>query len=130
MDEIDRKILKLLKENARRSYVEIGNMVGLTEGAVRRRVKKLIDEGRILRFTIEVKDEVEGIILIKTHPSKTKDVARMVRRFSGKVFEVSGEFDIAALLNASTIDEINRVVDEIRRLPSVINTNTLIKMVE
>ncbi|HDN62475.1 MAG TPA: AsnC family transcriptional regulator, partial [Candidatus Bathyarchaeota archaeon] len=47
MDEIDRKILKLLKENARRSYVEIGKIVGLTEGAVRRRVKKLIDEGRI-----------------------------------------------------------------------------------
>ncbi len=130
MDEIDRKILKLLKENARRSYVEIGNMVGLTEGAVRRRVKKLIDEGRILRFTIEVKDEVEGIILIKTHPSRTKDVTRKVREFSSKVFEVSGEFDIAVLLSASTMDEINGVVDEIRRIPAVINTNTLIKMVE
>ncbi|MCD6530768.1 Lrp/AsnC family transcriptional regulator [Candidatus Bathyarchaeota archaeon] len=130
MDEIDRKILKLLKENARRSYVEIGNMVGLTEGAVRRRVKKLIDEGRILRFTIEVKDEVEGIILIKTHPSRTKDVTRKVREFSSKVFEVSGEFDIAVLLSASTMDEINGVVDEIRRIPAVINTNTLIKLVE
>jgi len=130
MDEVDREILRLLKENSRRSYIEIGRKVGLSEGAVRRRVKKLVEEGLITRFTIEVRNEVEGIILIKTHPSKTRDVSEKVRQLSSKVFEVSGEFDVAALLSASTIDEMNKLVDEIRRLPAVLSTNTLIKLVE
>ncbi|MEM2875636.1 MAG: Lrp/AsnC ligand binding domain-containing protein, partial [Candidatus Bathyarchaeia archaeon] len=65
-----------------------------------------------------------------THPSKTRDVTEEVKQFSDKVFEVSGEFDVAALLNASTMDEMNKMVDEVRRLPGVLGTNTLIKLVE
>lgn len=130
MDEVDREILRLLKENSRRSYIEIGRKVSLSEGAVRRRVKNLVKEGLITRFTIEVRNEVEGIVLIKTHPSKTRDVSEKVKKLSNKVFEVSGEFDVASLLSASTIDEMNELVDEIRRLPGVLSTNTLIKLVE
>ena len=130
MDEVDREILRLLKENSRRSYIEIGRKVSLSEGAVRRRVKNLVKEGLITRFTIEVRNEVEGIVLIKTHPSKTRDVSEKVKKLSNKVFEVSGEFEVASLLSASTIDEMNELVDEIRRLPGVLSTNTLIKLVE
>ena len=66
MDEIDVKILKILKEDSRTKYVKIAKTVGLTEGAVRRRIRNLINRGIIKRFTIETTVEVEGIVLIKT----------------------------------------------------------------
>ena len=47
VDEIDEKILSLLEENARMSYVEIGNSVGLSEGAVRNRISVRLTFGRL-----------------------------------------------------------------------------------
>ncbi|MBS7606568.1 MAG: Lrp/AsnC family transcriptional regulator [Candidatus Bathyarchaeia archaeon] len=128
MDQIDLKILDILKQNARAKYVNIAKMVGLTEGAVRRRIKQLKDEGVIRRFTIETSIEFEGIVLIETEPAKTKDVTQEVKKIADRVFEVSGEYDIAALIHAYTIEELNSKIDEIRRLPWVLNTKTLIKL--
>jgi len=128
VDQIDLKILDILKQNARAKYVNIAKMVGLTEGAVRRRIKQLKDEGVIRRFTIETSIEFEGIVLIETEPAKTKDVTQEVKKIADRVFEVSGEYDIAALIHAYTIEELNSKIDEIRRLPWVLNTKTLIKL--
>lgn len=128
MDQIDLKILDILKQNARAKYVNIAKMVGLTEGAVRRRIKQLKDEGVIRRFTIETSIEFEGIVLIETEPAKTKDITQEVKKIADRVFEVSGEYDIAALIHAYTIEELNSKIDEIRRLPWVLNTKTLIKL--
>ncbi len=128
MDQTDLKILSILKENSRTKYVKIAKMIGLTEGAVRRRIKQLKDEGIIKKFTIETSIEFEGIVLVETKPAKTMEVTRIMKKIADRVFEVSGEYDIAALIQAYTIDELNSKIDAIRRLPSVLNTKTLIKL--
>ena len=128
MDQTDLKILSILKENSRTKYVKIAKMIGLTEGAVRRRIKQLKDEGIIKKFTIETSIEFEGIVLVETKPAKTMEVTQIMKKIADRVFEVSGEYDIAALIQAYTIDELNSKIDAIRRLPSVLNTKTLIKL--
>lgn len=128
MDKKDLQILQMLKENSRIKYIEIAKALGLTEGAVRRRIKRLKEHGIIKRFTIETSVEFEGIILIETEADKTGDVVERVRQICNRVFEVSGEYDIAALIQAYTIEELNRKVDEIRKLPGVLSTKTLIKL--
>jgi len=129
MDEIDEKILEILKRDSRARYVKIGERVGLTEGAVRRRIRKMVEEGVIRRFTVETRAEVEGIVLIKTDPAQTRNVALKIKDASDRVFEVSGDYDIAALIHAYSMEELNRKVDKIRSLPEVLNTNTLIKLI-
>ena len=52
-DKIDEKIIEALKKDARESFVEIGKKLKLSESAVRRRVKNLVDGGTIKKFTIE-----------------------------------------------------------------------------
>jgi len=128
MDETDLKILRILRENSRIKYVQIAKKVGLSEGAVRRRIRKLLDESIIKKFTIETAAEVEGIVLIKTDPTKTGEAVSKIRKMADKTFEVSGDYDVAAFIQAYTIEELNKKVDEIRKLPSVLSTNTLIRM--
>ncbi|RJS68199.1 transcriptional regulator [Candidatus Bathyarchaeota archaeon] len=128
MDETDLKILRILRENSRIKYVQIAKKIGLSEGAVRRRIRKLLDENIIKKFTIETAAEVEGIVLIKTEPTKTGEAVSKIRKMADKTFEVSGDYDIAAFIQAYTIEELNKKVDEIRKLPSVLSTNTLIRM--
>ena len=52
-DYYDRRILELLEQNSRISNTEISRRVGVSEGTVRRRINDLIDNGIIIRFTIE-----------------------------------------------------------------------------
>jgi len=128
MDDTDKKILELLKKNAREKYVKIAREISLTEGAVRQRVKKMMNLGVIRRFTVDIGTAVEAIILVNTDPAETNKITQQMKEISDKVYEVSGEYDIAILVKADNMDELNSKVDEVRRIQGVFNTNTLIRL--
>ena len=60
MDAIDQRIVSCLVTDARSSYAEIGNSVGLSAPAVKRRVDKLLDTGVLRGFTAVVDQEALG----------------------------------------------------------------------
>jgi Lrp/AsnC family transcriptional regulator, regulator for asnA, asnC and gidA len=47
MDEKDKQIIKLLKDDSRAGYGDIGSQIGLSEGAVRKRIKTLTDKASL-----------------------------------------------------------------------------------
>ena len=63
LDQTDRKLSALLKEDARRKYSELGEAVHLSPPAVHERVKKLERVGTISRYTIEIDPERLGLAL-------------------------------------------------------------------
>ncbi|MEM2701288.1 MAG: AsnC family transcriptional regulator, partial [Nitrososphaerota archaeon] len=71
LDDIDRKILELLSQDARTSYKQMGEAVGLSEGAVRKRVKRLVEQGVIKRFTVVIDDKsvIKALTMINVDPS-------------------------------------------------------------
>jgi Lrp/AsnC family transcriptional regulator of lysine biosynthesis len=129
MDDTDAKILNLLRENARMKNTEIARQVDLTERAVRARIEKLVRERVIRKFTVETSPVgVEGIVLIDTQVDRTPAVKEKARSLSDKVFECSGDFDVAVWLRADNLDELNKKVDVFRNLPGVSRTSTLVKL--
>ncbi len=54
LDELDKRLLKKMKENCIKPFVKIAQELGVTEGTVRQRTKKLVDSGVIRKFTIDV----------------------------------------------------------------------------
>jgi DNA-binding Lrp family transcriptional regulator len=129
MDETDSKILNLLRENARMKNTEIARHVSLTERAVRARIEKLVRERVIRKFTVETSPVgVEGIVLIDTQVDKTPAIKDKARSLSEMVFECSGDYDVAVRLRADTLDDLNKRVDELRKLPGVNRTSTLVKL--
>jgi Lrp/AsnC family transcriptional regulator, leucine-responsive regulatory protein len=60
LDEIDKKILSLLTENGRMSYVDIGKELNLSRVSVRQRVNQLINNGIIERFSCVINSEKVG----------------------------------------------------------------------
>lgn len=131
MDAIDRRILQNLKEDARSSFTYIAKRVGLSEAAVRRRVRNLIASGVIKKFTIDagVGQATNAIILVSVNPSvPTSQVSEKLRMIVGveTVYEITGQYDIAAIISGQSIAEINKGVEEIRNSKGVSNTNTMI----
>ncbi|TRO51977.1 Lrp/AsnC family transcriptional regulator [Candidatus Bathyarchaeota archaeon] len=131
VDEIDEKILALLEENARMTYVEIGNIVGLSEGAVRNRIQSMVADKVIKRFTIEkdISQGVRALTMIAVAPGiPTFEVSQKVNKLDGveRIYEVTGEYDIVMVSHGSNIESINKVIEDIRKIPGVEKTNTII----
>ncbi|MDI9608661.1 MAG: Lrp/AsnC family transcriptional regulator [Candidatus Verstraetearchaeota archaeon] len=131
MDEVDRKILALLKENSRLAFTKIAEEVGLSEAAVRKRVERLQQEGVIKRFTIDVEtgEKVKAIILVSVQPSRPNPlVAQQIKKIEGVdlVLEVAGEVDIVALISGASMQEVNKNIDEVRKIEGLTKTNSMI----
>jgi DNA-binding Lrp family transcriptional regulator len=129
--EIDRRILEILKIDSRKSFVDIGKELSLSESAVRRRVKNLLRIGIIKRFTLEVDtgENTSAITLLSVDSSAdTAVVTSKLLAIHGVkiVYEITGQFDIATIISASSISEINQSVDLIRRIEGISDTNTVI----
>jgi DNA-binding Lrp family transcriptional regulator len=130
-DKTDEIIIEMLKKDSRQSFVEIGEKLGLSESAVRRRVKNLTDGGAIKKFTIETGDinSTSAIILISVDSATdTSKVSARLVKLPGvhTVYEITGQYDIAAIIRAPSITDINACIDSLRKVPGVFDTNTVI----
>jgi DNA-binding Lrp family transcriptional regulator len=130
-DEIDEKIIHILQDDSRRAFVDIANEIGLSESAVRRRVKNLVDRAIIKRFTIELgaSDKTSAITLISVaSTADSSAVSNRLMELTGVkvVYEITGQYDIAAIIAAPAIVDINKCIDDIRKIEGVSDTDTVI----
>jgi DNA-binding Lrp family transcriptional regulator len=121
MDDVDRRILGILRDNARESFTEIAEAVGTSEGTVRARIKKMVDEGTIRKFTIRTAgSHVKALIEVSvTNNVNTADVAAKIRVWDGveSVWEVTGENDIVVVADCPNTSDLNAIIDRIRDVP-------------
>ena len=134
LNSIDEKIIKILRNDSRKSFVEIANVIGMSESAVRRRVKNLQDIGVIKKFTIDMgpSNKTSAITLISvSSTADTSNVSDRLLNLKGieVVYEITGQYDIATIIVAPTILEINSYIDEIRKIDGVSDTNTVIILI-
>ena len=120
-DKIDEKIISFLKEDSRESFVDIGKKLKLSESAVRRRVKNLVDSGTIKRFTVEIGEEnaTSAIVLISVDSATdTSKVSERLAKLEGvkTVYEITGQYDITTIISATNISEINSSIDALRKI--------------
>ena len=130
-DKVDDEILKILKDDSRESFVDIGKKLKLSESAVRRRVKNLTDNQIIKKFTIEIGEQnsTKAIVLISVESSMdTSKVSARLTKLDGvkTVYEITGQYDIAVIISYPNITEINLAIDSLRKVPGVSDTNTVI----
>ncbi|MDC0218061.1 Lrp/AsnC family transcriptional regulator [Nitrosopumilus sp.] len=130
-DKIDERIIGYLKEDSRESFVDIGKKLKLSESAVRRRVKNLVDSKTISKFTIEIGEEnfTSAIVLVSVDSATdTSKVSAKLAKLEGvkTVYEITGQYDITTIMSGSSIAEINNSIDALRKISGVVDTNTVI----
>jgi Lrp/AsnC family transcriptional regulator, leucine-responsive regulatory protein len=134
LDAIDRKIVALLRQNAKRTFADVGTEVGLSATAVKRRVDRLEGGGVITGYGARINwralgEGIESLIEIycadRTSPG---DVGRSQATVDEIVsaFTVSGEADAVIRVRVDSIDHLERLVERLRRDPNIVRTRTLI----
>ena len=131
MDEKDKQIIKLLKDDARAGYGDLGLKIGLSEGAVRKRIKTLTDEGVIKKFTVKISltEGAQAITLLTANPAiPTQEVSKKIQAIPNveTIYEVSGEYDIVTVISGMNMTEVNECIEKIRLVEGIVKTNTMI----
>ena len=124
MDELDKKIVLLLIENARMSYSDIGERVGISRVAVKARIQDMENKGIIEEYTAIINPQKIGGAVscyfeIETLPEKFSYVAQKLNEneIITQIYRVTGTSKLHVHAVASSNDEMenlmNNVIDNI-----------------
>ena len=134
LDDLDRKIIARLIENGRESFAALGQRIGLSTAATKRRVDRLRHEGVIRRFTAEIEPAalgwtIEAFVELycegRVPPDGMRDLAVSIPEVS-EAYTVTGEADGILLVRAADAAHFERVLGVIRNHPGVSRTRSTV----
>ncbi|WP_243317931.1 Lrp/AsnC family transcriptional regulator [Geothrix paludis] len=134
LDDLDRRLLAELGADARLTQVALAARVGLSRSAVQERLKRLERDGVILGYTLRLGQDsrpgVRAYLLVRgSGPSHERALKRLEAFPEVRVADsVSGDIDLVLQLEADRLEDLNRIRDEVARLPGIASTQTLLVM--
>jgi DNA-binding Lrp family transcriptional regulator len=134
LDELDRRIVAALVEDARATYAEVGSRVGLSAPAVKRRVDRLRASGAITGFSARVDPVALGwtteayVELYCRGRTSPADIAAAVGQHPEitDACTVTGEADALLHIRAADVRHFERVMERIGAEPFVVRTRSVI----
>lgn len=128
IDNLDKRILEIMKKDSRCPYVEIADKLGVSEGTVRSRVHRMTEDGIIRGFTIKTSSKnVKALVEVKIDVNTdTEAIAKELSTYDGvtEVFEVTGDQDIIAIVDVESSQSLNDIIERVRRYDNVLSTRT------
>jgi Lrp/AsnC family transcriptional regulator, leucine-responsive regulatory protein len=133
LDDTDRAILDLLRQNARRTIADIAARVNLSAAPVKRRIERLERVGVIVGYTLVIDEsKVEGSVeaFTELRYAGTADFQAIVAAVSQipevqEVFTIAGDPDALARLRVHDVEHLKHVVNGLRHIDYITGTKTL-----
>lgn len=133
MDDIDRELISLLRADARTPVVMLAKKLRIARATVQNRMAKLQADGTIVGYTVRLRPEAEGhriraFMSIKVEGNEEEAVRRVLRGNPNVValHTTNGRWDLIAELRTDTLESFDRVLNVVRSIPGVANTETSI----
>jgi DNA-binding Lrp family transcriptional regulator len=136
LDDLDRKILDHLERDGRATLADVGAAVGLSSSAVKRRVDRLHASGVIVGYAAivdpaAVGDRLEAFVELYCADSVAPgDLLSSVAGLQTVVaaHTVAGDADAIVRVRVEGIEELERVIEQLRRDPKVMRTRTMVAL--
>lgn len=131
VDDVDRKIIRLLQEDARKSFNKIAESLGIAVGTAYNRVKSLEDSGILKGYTIMLDSAKLGygltaVILIEAEgrylPEVEKELANLDEVIC--IYDITGDYDVAVVARFRNRTTLNNFIKSTLKMPHVSRTVT------
>ncbi len=129
----DQKLLGLLRQNARASVTDLARALHVSRSTVQNRIRRLENAGVIRGYSVQLGGEfaasqVEAHVSIKVVQKLTNRTNTALEGLSqvSQLFSVSGEYDLIAIVQAQSLEELSAVLDAIGNLEGVERTNSAV----
>ena len=133
MNDIDRQLIALLRDDARMPVATLAKKLRVARATVQNRLSRLLQDGAIVGFTVRLRPEAEAhriraIMSIEIEGNYGDDVRRVLRGMPNVValHTTNGRWDMMAELRTDTLESFDSVLNTIRQVDGIANTETSI----
>ena len=133
MDDTDRHLISLLRQDARLTVAALASKLGVSRGTVTNRLRKLEDEQVIVGYTLRLRPDAEpnqirawmGVLV---EGNQTREVIANLLGEPGvqALHDTNGRWDLLAELRADSMAELSRVLERVRLIKGIRTTETSI----
>ncbi|WP_426148521.1 Lrp/AsnC family transcriptional regulator [Polaromonas sp. DSR2-3-2] len=135
MDETDHQLIALLRQDARLSVATLASRLGVSRGTVTNRLRKLEDDSVIVGYTARLRpdvqrNEIKAWMSIAVEGNQTRTVIASLLGEPGvaTLHDTNGRWDLLAELRAENLQALAKVLERIRLLKGISNTETSIHL--
>ena len=135
MDATDQQLLSLLRKDARTAVATLAHKLGVSRGTVSNRITKLEDLGIIVGYTVRLRPdaqptEIGAWMSVAVEGNETRSVIASLLGEPGvaALHDTNGRWDLLAELRASNLAELSKVLERIRLIRGISNTETSIHL--
>lgn len=131
LDETDRKLIALLRHDARMPVSTLAADLKLSRATIKSRIDRLVEKGVIQGFTVLLKSgadsaRVRAVMLVEIEGQWTDKVAK---RLSGipqvrTIHSTNGRWDLVVDIETESLEEFDTILREIRALEGIITSET------
>lgn len=129
----DERLLSILRTNARTSVSDLARLLNLSRSTVQTRIARLEQTGVIKGYVVEYGDKLVST-LVSAHVSikvkqklttKTNVELKQIPQIS-ELYAISGEYDLIAVVQAQSTEQLSHLLDDIGNLDGVERTNSAV----
>jgi DNA-binding Lrp family transcriptional regulator len=131
MDDIDRQLIALLRDDARIPVARLAKHLKVSRGTVQNRLSRLETDGTIVGYTVRLKPQVDehrirALMTVAVEGNRTEAVLKALRGDPavGALHSTNGRWDFVVELRADSLEAFDRVLGRIRRIEGISNTET------
>jgi DNA-binding Lrp family transcriptional regulator len=131
VDTTDRKLLSLLRENARTPVASMAKELGVSRGTVQNRLARLEKDGTVLGYTVRLRSAaddqtIRALMTVAVEGNRTDEVLKALRGDPAvrALHTTNGRWDIVAELSTDSLEAVDRVLGRIRSIEGISNTET------
>lgn len=131
MDDLDRKLMGLLRVDARASASKLAAALKVSRGTVQNRIDRMLARGTIQGFTVRARPDVEAeriraVMCIEIKGERSGAVVKALRGFPevAAIHTTNGRWDLVVELDTESLSAFSRTLDEIRRIEGIAATET------
>ncbi len=131
LDEIDKQILRILQKNARTSYREIQEQLGISIGTIHNRISKLKETGVVQGYTLRLNNEKLGyklifLIRINIDGKHTEEILEELKNIPEvcSVFHTTGEQSAALICRFKASEDVHDFIRELNQREYITRTNS------
>ena len=135
MYALDQQLIGLLRTNARLSIATLAHKLKVSRGTVNNRITRLEDDGSIVGYTVRLRpdaqpNEIHAWISIAVDGNETRAVIATLLGEPGiaEIHDTNGRWDLLASIRAANLSELSTVLERIRLIKAIQNTETSIHL--
>ena len=133
LNKKDKKLISLLRVNARTSVSDLAKKIGVSRTTVQNRLDRLEQSGVIAGYTVTLKPEVEksqikALMFITAEGKEEGKVIDVLRGFPSiiEIYSTNGHWDLMVEVQTDSLIDFHEVLAQVRVIPGVLTTETTI----